>query len=139
MPFVKPSKECQRDLNSRPKGWIRLLRFGAIGVFNTGAHAALLVLEVKMLGISYGVSNLVAYALLSSLSFILNARLSFGVVGTRHRFLRFQLVGFLSAGTCYGLGWFAEQRMWPLEGLVLITALILPLMTFTLHDRFTFR
>jgi putative flippase GtrA len=117
----------------------KLLIFGLIGILNTGLHTIFLTVALFELHLNYGVGNVSAYLLTSVISFILNARFTFRVKKTPERFARFQIIGGATGAACYALGLFAETYGLNYLVLVLLTALILPLITFTLHRRFSFR
>ncbi len=67
-----------------------LLRFGAIGVVNTGVYAVAFVVLHR--AVPYGVAHVLAFALAVVGSFFLNCRFTFRVRPTWSRFLRFPLV-----------------------------------------------
>lgn len=116
----------------------KFLRFAVIGVLNTLVHASVLASLVQIWKLGSGLSNVAAYLVASTLSFLLNARFAFRVRRTSMRFVRFQMVGILNVAVCYGLGVLADAEGLPYLWLVLITGLVLPLISFALHYWFSF-
>lgn len=116
----------------------KFLRFAIIGVLNTLVHASVLGSLVEIWKLGSGASNVVAYLVASTISFLLNARFAFRVKGTSVRFMRFQMVGLLNVAVCYGLGVLGDAQGLHFLWLVLITGLVLPLISFALHYRFSF-
>lgn len=116
----------------------KFFRFALIGVLNTVIHAGALATLVQIGNWSSGAGNVGAYLFASTLSFFLNARFAFRVKRSSIRFLRFQMVGLINIAVCYGLGVLADAEGIHYLWLVLMTGLILPLISFVLHCRFSF-
>ena len=133
------SPRLKKAVESKKRTLKKFLAFGLIGVLNTGLHTAVLTFALFELQLGYGAGNVIAYLVASTLSFLLNARFAFRVKKTTKRFARFQLIGCINVAVCYLLGEFAEAHGLHYLLLILLTALILPLITFTLHHRFTFK
>ncbi len=133
--------EQENEISGRPhslKSRTQLLRFALVGVANTGIHLAVVATLTQFLGLKQMISNVAAYIVASTFSFVVNSVWSFEVKPQVHRYARFQLVAVLSLLVCALLGHIADVRGWPYIITVLLTALIVPAISFVAHKRYTY-
>jgi putative flippase GtrA len=116
----------------------RLVRFGLVGVLNTALHLGVVAMLVQLVGASQLVSNVVAYVVASTFSYVLNSIWSFQVDMHVRRFGRFQLVGLMGLAICALLGYIGDRVGWHYVVTVLLTAVFVPVMSFLVHRSYTF-
>ena len=117
---------------------VQLFRFAMVGVLNTAIHLAVVGILTEVWGLSQLISNIVAYVAASSFSFIINSIWSFEVTPQARRYARFQIVGLLGVLVCAFLGWLGDVFGWHYVITVLLTACIVPLISFLAHRSYTY-
>ena len=117
---------------------VQLTRFCVVGTLNFTVHLATFVVTINALRFSQLMSNATAYFVASSFSFVMNSIWSFEVKLHVRRYARFQIVGFLGLAICAIIGYLGDKFHWPYAVTVLMTVLILPLISFLAHSRYTF-
>ena len=117
---------------------VQLLRFAMVGVLNTAIHLAVVGILTQVLGLSQLISNIAAYVAASSVSFIINSIWSFEVRPQARRYARFQIVGLLGVLVCAFLGLLGDVFGWHFVITVLLTACIVPLISFLAHRSYTY-
>lgn len=117
---------------------IQLIRFALVGVLNTLLHLAIVGLLTQLIGLSQLISNVAAYLVSSSFSFIVNSIWSFEVRPLAYRYARFQVVGLLGLSVCAFIGHLGDVFGWHYVITVLLTGSIVPLLSFLAHRSYTF-
>lgn len=117
---------------------VQLTRFALVGVLNTGLHVFVVGLMSQVFGFSQLASNVFAYVLASSFSFILNSIWSFQVKPKAHRFARFQLVGMIGVVISAFFGYLGDVFAWHYVLTGLLTACFVPLISFLGHRAYTY-
>src|SRR5471032_974580 len=116
-----------------------VLVFGAIGVFNTLVHAAIVVALVERLRLQPTAANVLAFAVANTGSYLANARFAFRQPLGWRRFGTFFTVSLGSLGCTVALSALAQAMGWHyLVGLALVL-LCGPALSFALHQLLTFR
>lgn len=110
-----------------------LLKYLIVGVFNTAIHVVVFA-AMQVAGNDQALSNLIAFIVAVSFSFIANSRLTFKVPVSLMRYCVFVAgMGSLSAS----LGYFADSQHWPPPLTVGVFSLISLLLGF-LFSRWVF-
>jgi putative flippase GtrA len=120
------------------KPTVQLFRFAVVGVFNTALHLAIVGLLTQRFELSQLVSNVAAFVVASSFSFIANSVWSFEVKLQARRFARFQVVGLLGLMASAVVGYMGDVFGWHYAITVLVTGCILPLLSFLAHRSYTY-
>lgn len=120
------------------KTTVQLTRFALVGVINTALHLATVGLLTQLLGLSQLVSNVAAYMVASSFSFVVNSVWSFEVKPQARRFARFQVVGLVGLLASALIGHMGDMFGWHFAITVLLTGCIVPLLSFLAHRSFTY-
>jgi putative flippase GtrA len=118
---------------------VQLTRFCLVGTINFIVHLATFAVAINTLALTQLMSNAIAYLVASSFSFVMNSIWSFEVKLRVRRYARFQLVALLGLAVCAILGRLGDEFSLPYAVTVLATVLILPLISFLVHRRYTFR
>jgi putative flippase GtrA len=99
---------------------VQALKFGLVGLLNTGVGLSAIFLAISLLGLNPFRANIVGYAFGLSLSFVLNARWTFGGDINRSNLIRFLAAFFgsyalnvvvLIAATNCGVGPYHSQAL----------------------------
>ncbi len=78
LPKVQDETGPQPDSNLQlPTTIVQAIRFGIVGVLNTGITLAVIFVLMKVLGVHYALSNVIGYLLGSLNSFMLNKKWTF--------------------------------------------------------------
>ena len=117
---------------------VQLFRFAMVGVLNTAMHLAVVGILTQVFGLSQLISNIAAYVTASSVSFVINSIWSFEVRPQARRYARFQVVGLLGVSVCAFLGGLGDAFGWHYVITVLLTACIVPLISFLAHRCYTY-
>jgi len=117
---------------------VQLPRFALVGVLNTLLHLAIVGLLTQSIGLSQLISNVAAYIVASSFSFILNSIWSFEVRLETSRYARFQVVGLLGLSVSAFIGYLGDVFGWHYGVTVLLTGGIVPLLSFLAHRSYTY-
>lgn len=120
------------------KTTIQLTRFALVGVMNTALHLATIGLLTQVFGLSQLVSNVAAYMVASSFSFVVNSVWSFRVRPQIRRFARFQMVGLMGLVASAVLGRMGDVFAWHYAMTVLLTACVVPVLSFMAHRSYTY-
>ena len=116
-----------------PRRMPTFLKYLIVGIFNTAVHVVVFA-AMQLAGNDQALSNLVAFIVAVSFSFIANARLTFKVPVSLMRYCVFVAgMGSLSAS----LGYFADSQRWPPPLTVGVFSLISLLLGF-LFSRWVF-
>ncbi len=114
-------------------------RFAIIGVFNTLLHNATVIALVEHWAWSATVANVPAYLVATVFSFWINSRWTFGADVDWRRFPRFVVVGGFGLAVTLLIAGAAEWKgLHYLWGQTVIV-MILPVLVFVVHRRWTFR
>lgn len=121
----------------------RLLGFGLVGGLATLIYAVLVVMLVELLGLSATLAAILAFILATLVSYVGHSRWVFGdrlvglaPYGRLGRFYGVTLVSFgLNVG---GMFLISEVAGWHYGWGVAFSCLVVPLVTFWLHNRWTF-
>jgi putative flippase GtrA len=105
---------------------------------NTALHLATVGLLTQIFGLSQLVSNVAAYLVASSFSFIANSIWSFEVKPQARRFARFQVVGLMGLLASALTGHMGDVFGWHYAVTVLLTGCIVPLLSFLAHRSYTY-
>ena len=120
------------------KTTVQLFRFAVVGLFNTALHLAIVGLLTQRFGLSQLVSNVAAYVVASSFSFMVNSIWSFQVKLQARRFARFQVVGLMGLLASAVVGHMGDVFGWHYAVTVLVTGCMLPLLSFLAHRSYTY-
>lgn len=120
------------------KTTVQLTRFALIGVVNTVLHLTTVGLLTQLLGLSQLISNVAAYLVASSFSFFANSIWSFRVRPQIRRFARFQMVGLMGLVASAVLGRMGDVFAWHYAMTVLLTACVVPVLSFMAHRSYTY-
>lgn len=117
----------------------QFVKFGFVGVFNTGLHALVVIVAHNSLHFAVVSSHVLAFMIANLFSYFLNSFLVFERAPAFANYIRFLAVSLFSlaatvtiAAICEGAG--LDYRV----GLILVI-LIAPPMTYLLQKRFAFR
>jgi putative flippase GtrA len=91
-----------------------------------------------MIGLSQLISNVAAYVVASSFSFIANSIWSFEVRPHAHRYVRFQIVALVGLLVCAFIGHLGDAYGWHYVITVFLTACIMPVISFLAHRSYTY-
>jgi len=116
----------------------QFLRFGLVGVLNTGIHLGVVMLVLAHTPWHQMGANALAYIVASSFSYLVNARWSFGAKHHWRGFLRFQGVTILGFFASTLLGYLGDLMAWHYLFTVFLVALTVPALSFSLHRSYTF-
>lgn len=107
--------------------------FAAVGLTATGVHVAVALALRGLAGLAPLSANLAAYLCAVGVSYLGNARLTFGRPAMdRGQFLRFLVVSLLGLACTQGLTWLLVERLgWPFAWGLAVVAVATPAMTFT--------
>jgi putative flippase GtrA len=131
----------QRSYSSgtdRVKIPVQLIRFAMVGVLNTVLHLAVVGVLTQIFGLNQLISNVAAYLVASSFSFIANSIWSFEVRPQARRYARFQVVALLGLLVSGFIGHLGDVFGWHYVITVFLTACIVPLISFAAHRSYTF-
>ncbi len=117
----------------------RLARFSGIGVINTLIHTGIVVLLVERLAWHPSLANALAFGVANVFSYQANRRWNFKGDATLRQYGRFLLVSLLGLCTTVVVSGLAEWAGFHYLVGLLMVFVALPLLTFTLHWRWTFR
>ena len=119
--------------------YVRVLRFAIVGTMATLVHALVALSLIHQTGLSVGPSNSVAFCAASFLSYVLNARWSFGVEVGADSLSKFLVVAGSGAVLSNFIARAADGAgLSPTMG-VLLVAVVVPPISFVLHSAWTFR
>jgi putative flippase GtrA len=116
----------------------QLTRYALVGVLNTALHLTIFGLLTQNFGLSQLLSNVAAYLVASSFSFVVNSIWSFRVKPQARRFARFQVVGLMGLLASALTGHMGDVFGWHYVVTVLLTAGIVPLLSFLAHRSYTY-
>lgn len=116
----------------------QVLRYSLIGVGNTGAHLFIVWILSGLLETSQMFSNGFAYIIVSTISFVLNAKWSFQQAPGLASFRRFQIVSIFGLIVSSCIGWVGDLFEWHFTVTVMFIAIAVPILSFTLHRLYTF-
>jgi putative flippase GtrA len=124
--------------SSRGATVAQFARFAALGAGNTAAHAVLVVVMVEVIALAPTAANVIAFLLVTAVSFLLSARFVFHARPSRERLVRFFVVaGCGAVFAALTMEAVLRMELHYLYG-VLALALILPVATYIAHRTWTF-
>ncbi|MGA0607959.1 GtrA family protein [Phenylobacterium sp. VNQ135] len=114
--------------------------FAAVGAAATGTHVAAALAFRHLAGLDPLTANLLAYLCAVGVSYLGNARLTFGRPALHGgQFLRFLVVSLFGLGVTQGLTWLlVEQAGWPFAAGLAVVAVVTPAATFTASKLWAF-
>jgi len=113
-------------------------RYALIGVSNTLTYSLIVWLLTRFVSFNQLYANIAAYVAVSSLSFWMNARWSFGKKPGVANYARFQLVAVLGLIASAILGHLGDRFEWHFLVTVFLIGLTIPVISFLLHRSFSF-
>jgi len=113
--------------------------FSLIGVINTVIHLTLVTCLVEILLIHPMLANALAFISANLFSFWANSRWSFQTVLTRQRYMRFLLVSLIGLFVSVSAIAVSEALRWHYLIGVLLSFIVLPLITFFTHKKWTWK
>jgi len=113
--------------------------FSIIGVINTVIHLTLVTGLVEILLIDPMLANALAFISANLFSFWANSRWSFQTVLTRQRYMRFLLVSLIGLFVSVSAIAVSEALRWHYLVGVLLSFIVLPLITFFTHKKWTWK
>lgn len=117
----------------------KLARFGIAGVMSTLVHIAVAVACVDGAGLPPVASNGLAFLIANVFSYFAHTYWSFSHQPRPKSFLRFFVVSLIGLGSALMISWAVEQHgMHYLYGIA-FTIVALPMVTFLLHNFWTYR
>jgi len=117
----------------------QFVRYGVVGLINTGVHTAIASALIVLAGAVPGLANGLAFLAAASLSYVLNARWSFGAALDRWQFVKFVTIATIGFGFAYGISTAIDRAGFHFLIGILGVVAVLPLVTFALHKFWTFR
>lgn len=124
---------------SRPAVTVRALRFAVTGVLMTGLHVAVAAALLTVLSLGAAVSNGIAFAVATVVSFAVNTAWSFSSRMGAATLLRFLAVSLIGCGVSMTVAGAAEAAGFaPWAGIAFVV-LVVPPLTFVLHNVWTYR
>jgi putative flippase GtrA len=127
-------------LSERPLAW-QVPLFVVVGGAATLTHVTAALLARELAGLSPLGANLVGYGCAVGVSYLGNARLTFGRRALHGpQFLRFLVVSLAGLGVTQALTWLLTQRLgWPFWAALGVVGVATPAFTFTLSRVWAFR
>ncbi|CAL1241844.1 GtrA family protein [Candidatus Methylocalor cossyra] len=117
----------------------RAVRFGITGVLVTGCHSAYAVAAVELNGWRPTLANGLAFTFATMISYLLNARWSFSSRASAATFAKFWSVCGIGLLLAIGIGRAVEHTGLPYGAAIVLTSVVVPPVSFTLHTLWTFR
>ncbi|MCR5873073.1 GtrA family protein [Phenylobacterium sp. J426] len=114
--------------------------FAAVGAAATGAHVAAALAFRHLAGLEPLAANLLAYLAAVAVSYLGNARLTFGRPALQGgQFLRFLVVSLFGLGVTQVLTWLlVVEAGWPFAAGLAVVAVVTPAATFTASKLWAF-
>lgn len=117
----------------------KLAKFSGIGLGNTLLHTGIVVAFVEILHIHPSIANAIAFIFANIFSYWANSRWSFRRPSSLKQYGRFLFVSLIGLSITIAISSLASWAGWNyLIGLILVF-LALPMLTFFLHYRWTFK
>ncbi|WP_371824981.1 GtrA family protein [Limnobacter parvus] len=114
-------------------------KFALVGVFNTLIHFLILAFSTRHLGADQLFGNVAGYLCASTLSFFINSTWVFRKELSFMRFIRFHKVGALGLFVSATVGFLADSYRLHYGVTMLVSIVALPVASYLLHRRFTFK
>jgi putative flippase GtrA len=121
------------------KGMLKIFRFMIVGALNTITHLVVFWFYVQFVNDNKFFANITAYILSSLISFCINTIWTFDREIRAVILLRFQLVSIFGLLISGFVGYVAQIYLWSIFFTVLVTALVVPVVSFFLHKRITYK
>lgn len=116
----------------------QFLRFGLVGVLNTGIHLLVVATVLALTALHQMGANLLGYLAASTFSYVANTLWSFRATHHWGRYARFQGVSLAGLALSGLLGYLGDALGWHYAFTVLLIALLMPVLSFTLHRAYTY-
>ncbi len=117
----------------------RGLRFAATGLLITLIHVTIVVLMVELFGSSPSAANGVAFTVSGLISYVINTLWSFSARLRGYTLFRFLCVSLVGLCVSILIARFGLQAGYDYRASTAIVVLVVPIMTFLLHSKWTYR
>lgn len=117
----------------------RGFRFAVTGLLITLIHIAIVVLMVELFGSSPSVANGVAFTVSGLISYIINTLWSFSARLRGYTLFRFLCVSLVGLCVSMLIARFGLQAGYDYRASTAIVVLVVPVVTFFLHSKWTYR
>lgn len=116
-----------------------LLTFGVIGLATTATHILIAIRLLEVSGLHPALANTAAFLVATTVGYVLNSYWSFRSRSSGRALLRYLTVTSFGAACCAALTSIAHARGVHPWLAIVATLMVVPLLTFILHQQWTFR